>query len=258
MVKWTKKSERRANAVLIAGNGFTTSYVIDETADNDEPSQDGSDEDESEETTRKVRIRGRKKIIHLVATLDQKLKDYAAVVRELGDDFHARHDAVKDGIKTMSTTYLHKRQTDALQELLRKRNQAPRSNARMRQTGVHIQPRLEGKVPYSDVTLVNGHEDDLDKELHYRHALPYLPFGEEQRGAGTLPVPERDVLAARPYEEMTFSQKKGLLMADEERRWRMDWCWDNDFDLIKLDIKELDAKTFTVRCPDVVFECPES
>lgn len=101
----------------------------------------------------------------------------------------------------MPTTYLHKRRTEALQDLLLKRHQAPTSNARMRQSGVDIPARLQGKVPYSDVLLKAGHEDDLDKELRYRTVLPCVPFGEENKQVH--PVPTRDFVA-RPYDEMTF------------------------------------------------------
>jgi hypothetical protein len=144
----------------------------------------------------------------------------------------------------VTTTYLHKRQTEALEELLMKRHQVPTSNARMRQTSFDIPARLQDKVPYNDVQLQRDHEDDLDNELRYRHVLPYLPMGPENKRVN--PVAERDVLDGISYDALNFSQKKFSLIADEERMWKMNWCHDNDFDLEKLDMKQFDSKTFTV------------
>ena len=60
----------------------------------------------------------------------------------------------------------------------------------------------------------------------------------------------------RPFDAMTFTQKKNLLMADEECRYRMEYSKENDFSE-DVDMKKFDGKTFTPLNPDVVFEFPE-
>ena len=104
-------------------------------------------------------------------------------------------------------------------------------------------------MPVSDVMKKHQHEDDLDMELRFRHMISYLPFGESN--ARTHPVPALvppNTVIGRPFCELTFSQKKNLLMVDEERRWRIK----NP----EADIKDFDSKTFEILCPDVVFKPP--
>ena len=45
---------------------------------------------------------------------------------------------------------------------------------------------------------------------------------------------------------MTFTDKRNLLMVNEERLWRMDGK----------NMKDFDAKTFKIMSPDVTFDIP--
>jgi hypothetical protein len=63
-------------------------------------------------------------------------------------------------------------------------------------------------------------------------------------------------ITGRTFDEMTFTQKKTLLMSDEECWYCMEYSKENDFSK-GVDMKKFDLKTFTPLNPDVVFEFPE-
>ena len=112
--------------------------------------------------------------------------------------------------------------------------------------------RLHEKVPISDICKAHGHEPSLDKELRYRHIIPFLPFGKG--GNRKHPVPTLQSDSGSPFNKMTFTQKKELLKVDEEQRWRTnkalnsEWNWN--------DVNGLDQKTFQILHPEVVFKFP--
>ena len=124
----------------------------------------------------------------------------------------------------------------------------------MRQKGYDMTARLRNKIPISDIRMKDNHEDQLDQELAYRHIPSYLPYGE--KGKRVHPAPTTEKAIDHPWDKMTFSQKKDLLMVDEERRFRMDHAQENGFTR-DVDMKNFDSKTFTVLNEDVVFEFPE-
>jgi len=192
-------------------------------------------------------LRGRRKLRHIVETLTKKLKKVEAIVQEQGAEAYTQRRArIKKGIKSTSETYLDKRRTVELEDLLSHRNEEPFINAVMRETGYEVTARLREMIPVSDVKKKDNHEDSLDQEIFYRHIVPYLPFGDNSKAKRTHPVPTTETVVGRPFVEMTFTQKKFLLMADEERMWRMEGK----------DMKDFDVSMFRVQCEDVLFEIP--
>lgn len=248
----TGKSERRANSLLIASNGFSVTFI----ADNATSDEDDNEEEADEKKTTKKRIRGRNKFKHLVDTLDKKHEQFAKVYHELGPiQYSARLALIENGIKSPSEGFLQKRKKDNLSELFAKMDQEPTINARMRTTGYDMPARLHDKIPISDIRLKDNHSDQLDAELRYRHIVPYLPFGEENKRKHPVPKLAPRTITGRPFDAMTFTQKKNLLMADEECQYRMEYSKENDF-REDVDMQKFDTKTFTPLNPNVVFEFP--
>lgn len=187
---------------------------------------------------------------------DSKHEQFAKVYHELGPiQYSARLALIENGIKSPSEGFLQKRKKDNLSELFAKMDQEPTINARMRTTGYDMPARLHDKIPISDIRLKDNHSDQLDAELRYRHIVPYLPFGEENKRKHPVPKLAPRTITGRPFDAMTFTQKKNLLMADEECQYRMEYSKENDF-REDVDMQKFDTKTFTPLNPNVVFEFP--
>jgi hypothetical protein len=97
------------------------------------------------------------------------------------------------------------------------------------------------------VVQKEGHEYCLVIELRYRHIVPYR-IGKKQKHQFT-PAFDRALSNEKggaSFEKLTFTEKKLLLMADEERSWSMDRLFeDADFDTNTI-IAEFDNKTFRI------------
>jgi hypothetical protein len=87
------------------------------------------------------------------------------------------------------------------------------------------------------------------------HIVPYLPFGEENKQKHPVPKLAPRTITGRPFDAMTFTQKKNLLMADKECQYRMEYSKENDF-REDVDMQKFDTKTFTPLNLNVVFEFP--
>jgi hypothetical protein len=215
-----------------------------------------SEEEAYKKKTTKKRIRGRNKFKHLVDTLDKKHEQFAKVYHKLGPiQYSARLALIENGIKSPSEGFLQKRKKDNLSELFAKMDQEPTINARMRTTGYDMPACLHDKIPISDIRLKDNHSDHLDAELRYRHLVPYLPFGEENKRKHPVPKLAPRTITGHPFDAMTFTQKKNLLMADEECQYCMEYSKENDF-REDVDMQKFDTKTFTPLNPNVVFEFP--
>jgi len=109
----------------------------------------------------------------------------------------------------------------------------------------------------SQVCQKHGHEPDLDTELRFRHIVPYLPFTEDPKGKRVHPVPKakKDVVGC-DFKKMGFTQKKNLLMADEERLFHMEKPFDDEGRRDTKDVKDFNPKTFRILSPDAVFKAP--
>lgn len=175
------------------------------------------------------------------------------------ESFGDRISEISKGIKTEEKSFKWQRANAALERLLGRRKNNPNMNSRMREDTFEIPARLRNCVPINDVKMVHNHEAALDRELRHRHVVAYLPFGLENKRVH--PVPEVQKVGnvyqrckGRPFEAMTFTMKKNLLMADEERLWRMKHpdSWSNNNN-----ISGFDTKTFEIRnTDDVVFDIP--
>jgi hypothetical protein len=155
------------------------------------------------------------------------------------EPFGERRNLIFKNLTLKEESLQHKRMDRRLQGLIERRNNIP-NNARLRMTGVDIPARLCNKIPFSDL-MKKKHEDDLDQEICHRHLVPYL-LGRKRAHPVAAPCPA----TGKSFDDMTFTQKKDLLMVDEERLWRLQNP-EGDF-------KTFDSKTFTILCDNVRFD----
>ena len=100
-VKKSGKNEQQANAVLIAGNSFATSYVLSENGGSNSDSGSTNDEDLSKNT--KVRIHGRAKAISIKSTVKIKQLKNVAAMQQLGvDEYRRRYKIIRSSFETKS------------------------------------------------------------------------------------------------------------------------------------------------------------
>jgi hypothetical protein len=94
-------------------------------------------------------------------------------------------------------------------------------------------------MPYSGIR--KAQEPALVMELQYRHIVPYR-IGKKQ----IFPTPDFQIALQEgaSFEKLTFTEKKLLLAADEERFWRIE-CRDKDPDVTP-NIADFDIKTFRI------------
>jgi hypothetical protein len=121
----------------------------------------------------------------------------------------------------------------------------------MRNKGVDVTPRTRGKMPYSGVVQKEGHETALVMELRYRHIVLYR-IGRKRKLETIVFTPAFDIALSNEkggasFEKLTFTEKKLLLMADEERLWSMDRLLNKKaaFDTNTMNA-DFDNKTFRV------------
>lgn len=107
----------------------------------------------------------------------------------------------------------------------------PSSTAGLHHTDVDLTPCTLGKVPLLP-DLVR-HHDSLNKEILSRHLVPFMSF-QGRRNKRTHPLPRTmPSITGKPFHEMTWTDKKDLLMVDKEQRWaveNLDGDIANDFD----------------------------
>jgi hypothetical protein len=240
-LKATGKSERKASILAIAANDFSVS--LEESDDTNESLVDCSvdDEDADEVTSKKKKqLRGHRKALQLQQVAMRKLIFLARISSGMAtEEFGERRNFIFQNLTTKEETLQHKRMDRRLQELIQWRNDVP-NNARLRKRGVDLPARLRNKIPLSDLNK-KKHEDDLDQEIRNRHLVPYL-LGRKRVHPIVCPCPA----TGKSFEEMTFTQKKDLLMADEERLWRLQ--------NLHADITNFDSKTFSILSDDVRFD----
>ena len=92
-----------------------------------------------------------------------------------------------------------------------------RSTVGLRRTDVDYTRSTLGKVPLGDLGK-KKHEEELDKEILARHLVPFLPF-PGKGNKRTHPLPKFTKITGKPFDEMLWTDKKDLLMVDEEHQW---------------------------------------
>jgi hypothetical protein len=231
-LKATGKSEKKASIMAIASNNFTTS--LDDTK---APMVDCNvDETDQADTRKKKRIRGHKKAINLYQVAMQKLTllgKILAATEMTPEPFGERRNLIYKNLTSKEESLQHKRMDCRLQGLMERRNETL-NNDRLQMRGVG------NKIPLSDLNK-RKHEDDLDQEIRNRHLVPYL-LGQKRAHPIVCPHPA----TGKSFQTMTFTQKKDLLMANEERLWRLQ--------NLNADISNFDSKTFSVLPDDVRFD----
>jgi hypothetical protein len=83
-------------------------------------------------------------------------------------------NSAKEGLLMHIKSLLHTSRDHPFEEILAPRNDRPTSKTRMRETSVNIPPRLQNETPSCNVKKKDNHEDPLEKEIQYRHLMPYL------------------------------------------------------------------------------------
>jgi hypothetical protein len=217
--------------------------LIDSVNSRSRPESTDADSSANKKGPKKKRLRGRRKVLMIQDILRAKLVANAKVARDIGaQQYSERLALIRKGI--IATPFRETRKKENLELLMSRMNNAPVINARMREKGVDISPRLRGKMPVVDVKKILGHEDDLDREIAYRQIPAWLPYGAG-RAKRVHPVPEAEVehtykRSDRPNEDiyrfkpvsfskaLTFTQKLHLIMVDEERLHCMEGPWSDD------------------------------
>jgi hypothetical protein len=239
-IKMTGKHEKRANIMAIASNDFTVTTAKRA----DEEAEDGVNPCPFEKK-KKIRLRGQKKAHHLLGTVHSKLIEFGRVATELGgDNFGKKRVSISKALKSQDESLMQKRSDEFADGMIKKLDVAPTQNVRMRNTGADITPRTRGKMSYSGIR--KAQEPALVMELQYRHIVPYkigkkqiFPTPDFQR-----PLQGSALQGGASFEKLTFTEKKLLLAADEERFWRIE-CRDKDPDVTP-NIADFDIKTFRI------------
>jgi hypothetical protein len=220
-IKLTGKHEKRANIMAIASNDFTVT-----TAEREEGDQEDQDATSPSPGPRKKkrRLRGHRKAHLLLNTSHSKLVELGQVATDLGGtQFGDKRALISKNLKSQEDSLIQKRSDEFADSMIAKRHTPPTSNVRMRNKGADITPRTRGRMPYNSVVLNQGHETALVMELRYRHIVPYR-IGKKQKQSSFTPAFNLTLNEEKgaSFERLTFTEKKLLLMADEERLWRMD------------------------------------
>ena len=157
----------------------------------------------------------------VIQVLDAKLEQYRKACAGMGQQETERRQAVIKQTVTKADDTLQQQRTDEfVVSAEAKMYNEPRSTVGLRRTDVDLTPCTLGKVPLSDLVKAR-HEIALNMEILSRHLVPFVPF-PGRGNKRTHPVPKITPITGIPLDEMLWTDKKDLLMLDEERRWRVE------------------------------------
>ena len=188
-----------------------------------------------EKSSKKIRIRGREAILHLVNTAHAKNKQLAAVAKTIdGEEFNRRRQKIKDNLLKSDGQLEEKRKKERLDEFLQHAKSPLKENVRTKVRGVDLTSRALGKIPLADLRK-GPHMETLIQELRARHIPFYCPCPtpekkDEKKEKRSHPFPIKAETTGRSktldegtekerveWLELTFSDLKDLIMVDEER-----------------------------------------
>ena len=158
----------------------------------------------------------------VIQVLDAKLEQYRKACAGMGQQETERRQAVIKQTVTKADDTLQQQRTDefVVSAEAKMYNEPRGSTVGLRRTDVDLTPRTLGKVPLSDLVKAR-HEIALNMEILSRHLVPFVPF-PGRGNKRTHPVPKITPITGIPLDEMLWTDKKDLLMLDEERRWRVE------------------------------------